>query len=64
VFSLGAMLALAAGQGPFGGGSTVALICRVVHSPPNLDDIPEQVRPWLSAACPRIQRKDLALTSC
>ena len=46
VFSLGAVLTFAAtGRGPFGGGSTAALIYRVVHSPPNLDDVPGQVRP-------------------
>ena len=41
VFSLGAVLAFAAsGQGPFGAGSTAALVYRVVHSPPDLDGVP------------------------
>ena len=46
VFSLGAVLVFAAkGQGPFGSGSTDALIYRVVHSPPDLHRVPAQVRP-------------------
>ncbi len=46
VFSLGAVLAFAAsGQGPFGTGSTAALVYRVVHGTPALDDIPATVRP-------------------
>ncbi len=46
VFSLGAVLAFAAsGQGPFGTGSTAALVYRVVHSPPDLDGVPAEVRP-------------------
>jgi len=45
VFSLGAVLVLAAtGAGPFGTGSTAALVYRVVHSPPNLEDVPAEVR--------------------
>ena len=46
IFSLGAVLAFAAtGQGPFGTGSTPALVYRVVHSPPNLDYLPAEIRP-------------------
>ncbi len=46
IFSLGAVLAFAAtGEGPFGGGSTPALVYRVVHSPPSLERVPYQVRP-------------------
>ena len=46
IFSLGAVLAFAAtGQGPFGTGSTPALVYRVVHSLPNLDYLPARVRP-------------------
>ena len=46
VFSLGAVLAFAAtGQGPFGSGSTPALVYRVVHSPPDLDLVPAGIRP-------------------
>jgi serine/threonine protein kinase len=45
VFSLGAVLAFAAaGEGPFGAGSTAALVYRVVHSPPNLDRVPVPAR--------------------
>jgi serine/threonine protein kinase len=46
IFSLGAILAFAAtGEGPFGGGSTAALVYRIVHSPPDLGRLPSQVRP-------------------
>src|SRR5271165_1171596 len=46
IFSLGAVLAFAAtGQGPFGTGSTPALVYRVVYSPPNLDHLPAEIRP-------------------
>ncbi len=46
VFSLGTVLAFAArGEGPFGTGSTAALVYRVVHSPPDLDRMPARVRP-------------------
>jgi eukaryotic-like serine/threonine-protein kinase len=45
VFSLGTVLAFAAvGEGPFGAGSTAALIYRVVHNPPDLERVPAQVR--------------------
>jgi eukaryotic-like serine/threonine-protein kinase len=45
IFSLGAVLAFAAaGEGPFGPGSTVALIYRVIHRPANLDHLPREVR--------------------
>ena len=48
IFSLGAVLAFAAtGQGPFGAGSTPALVYRVVYSPPNLDRLPAEVRPLI-----------------
>src|SRR5437868_3028539 len=46
IFSLGAVLAFAAtGRGPFGSGSTPALVYRVVHSGPQLDLMPAEVRP-------------------
>ena len=46
VFSLGAVLAFAAaGEGPFGTGSTAALVYRVVHRPADLDRVPGEVRP-------------------
>jgi eukaryotic-like serine/threonine-protein kinase len=45
VFSLGAVLAFAAsGEGPFGSGSTPALVYRVVFQPPSLDRVPAEVR--------------------
>jgi N-acetylneuraminic acid mutarotase len=45
VFSLGAVLVFAAtGKGPFGAGSTAALVYRVVHGPANLDGVPGEVR--------------------
>ena len=46
VFSLGAVLAFAAtGQEPFGTGATAALVYRVVHDAPDLQDVPAEVRP-------------------
>ena len=48
VFSLGAVLTFAAtGEGPFGAGSTAALVYRAVHGPPGLDHVPAQVRPLI-----------------
>jgi WD40 repeat protein len=45
VFSLGALLTFAAtGDGPFGGGSTAALIYRVVYGAPDLEKVPDQIR--------------------
>jgi hypothetical protein len=46
IFNLGAVLAFAAtGHGPFGGGQTAALIYRVVHGSPSLEQVPENIRP-------------------
>ena len=48
IFSLGAVLAFAAtGEGPFGAGTTAALLYRVVHGAPGLDRIPSEVRPLI-----------------
>ena len=48
IFSLGAVPAFAAtGEGPFGTGTTVALLYRVVHGSPDLDRIPADVRPLI-----------------
>ena len=48
LFSLGAVLAFAAtGQGPFGSGSTPALVYRVVYCMPQLDLVPAEVRPLI-----------------
>ena len=45
VFSLGAILAFAAsGQGPFGTGLTAALVYRVVHEAPSLEQVPEELQ--------------------
>jgi Protein kinase domain len=46
IFSLGAILTFAAtGEGPFGEGSTVALLYRVVTSQPNVQGVPDEIRP-------------------
>ena len=48
VFNLGAVLAFAAtGEGPFGTGTTAALLYRVVHGAPSLDLVPPTVRPLI-----------------
>ena len=48
IFSLGAVLAFAAtGEGPFGTGTTAALLYRVVHGDPALDRVPSEVRPLI-----------------
>src|SRR5580693_212963 len=48
IFSLGAVLAFAAtGEGPFGTGTTAALLYRVVHGTPSLDLVPPTVRPLI-----------------
>jgi Protein kinase domain/Septum formation len=54
IFSLGGMLVFAArGEGPFGGGETAALLYRVVHGTPNLDQIPDGLRPLVSRCLSR-----------
>jgi len=46
VFSLGAVLTIAAtGQGPFGTGSSGALLYRVVFTPPDTSGLPAKLRP-------------------
>jgi eukaryotic-like serine/threonine-protein kinase len=48
IFNLGAVLAFAAtGEGPFGTGTTAALLYRVVHGAPDLDRVPPTVRPLI-----------------
>ena len=48
IFSPGAVLAFAAtGEGPFGTGTTAALLYRVVHGSPSLDRVPAEVRPLI-----------------
>jgi len=54
VFSLGAVLAFAAtGEGPFGTGSALALVYRVIHCPPDLDRVPAEVRPLVGRCLAR-----------
>ena len=49
VFSLGAVLVFAAtGNGPFGNEHTAAMLYRVVHSEPDLSQVPETLRPMLA----------------
>ncbi|MFE7742682.1 serine/threonine-protein kinase [Nocardia sp. NPDC057455] len=51
VFALGGVLVFAAtGHGPFGVGDSVQMLWRVVYEEPQLDDLPERLRP-LVAAC-------------
>ena len=48
IFSLGTVLAFAAtGEGPFGTGTTMSLLYRVVHEPPDLDRVPPAMRPLI-----------------
>ncbi len=48
IFSLGAVLVYAAtGVGPFGTGSTAALVYRVVHAQPELGRVPALIRPMV-----------------
>jgi hypothetical protein len=48
IFSLGAVLTFSAtGEGPFGEGSTVALLYRVVTGEPNTQGVPGEIRPLI-----------------
>jgi hypothetical protein len=54
IFSLGGVLIFAArGEGPFGSGDTAALLYRVVHGTPNLDQIPDKIQPLISRCLSR-----------
>ena len=54
IFSLAGVLVFAVrGEGPFGGGDTAALLYRVVHGTPNLDQIPDKMRPLISRCLSR-----------
>ena len=56
VFSLGAVLIFAAaGQGPFGTGSSTTLMYRIVFTPPDSVACPPNSGRWSSGAWPRIQ---------
>jgi serine/threonine protein kinase len=51
IFSLGAVLVFAChGQGPFGTGTSAALMYRLVNSPADLGDLPDDLR-WLIGDC-------------
>lgn len=48
IFSLGAVLAFAAtGHGPFGEGTTIELLFRVVNKDPDTHDLPAEIRPLI-----------------
>jgi hypothetical protein len=54
IFSLGCVLTFAAkGEGPFGTGDTAALLYRIVHGKPNLDQIPDKLRPLIKRSLSR-----------
>jgi eukaryotic-like serine/threonine-protein kinase len=58
VFSLGAVLTFAAtGEGPFGEGSTVALLYRVVTSEPNTRGLPAEIRPMIERCLAKDERQ-------
>ena len=49
IFSLGAVLTFAVtGEGPFGDGSSAALLYRVVHSEPDTHRLPGEIRPLIA----------------
>ncbi|GGP81307.1 serine/threonine-protein kinase [Streptomyces sindenensis] len=49
VFALGAVLVAAAGGSAFGAGTPMGLMYRSVHEPPDLDAVPQGLRPVLAA---------------
>ena len=54
IFSLAGVLIFGArGEGPFGTGDTAALLYRVVHGTPNLDHVPDRMRPLISRCLSR-----------
>jgi serine/threonine protein kinase len=54
IFSLAGVLIYAArGEGPFGSGDTAALLYRVVHGKPNIDNIPDRLRPLIKRSLSR-----------
>ena len=54
IFSLAGVLIYAArGEGPFGSGDTAALLYRVVHGKPNIDNVPENLRPLIERSLSR-----------
>jgi hypothetical protein len=58
IFSLGAVLTFAAtGAGPFGEGTTVALLYRVVRSEPNTAGLPGEIRPLIEGCLAKDPRQ-------
>ena len=54
IFSLAGVLIYAArGEGPFGSGDTAALLYRVVHGKPNIDNVPDNLRPLIKRSLSR-----------
>jgi eukaryotic-like serine/threonine-protein kinase len=54
IFSLAGVLVFAGrGEGPFGSGDTAALLYRVVHGTPNLDQTSDKIRPLISRCLSR-----------
>ena len=58
IFSLAGVLIYAArGEGPFGTGDTAALLYRVVHGKPNMDSVPDNLRPLIKRSLSRDPRR-------
>ena len=58
IFSLAGVLIYAArGEGPFGSGDTAALLYRVVHGKPNIDYVPDNLRPLIKRSLSRDPRR-------
>lgn len=58
IFSLGTVLAFAAtGNGPFGGGSSEALLYRVVTGKPDTDELPDEIRPVIERCLAKDPRR-------
>jgi serine/threonine protein kinase len=54
IFSLAGVLIYAArGEGPFGVGDTAALLYRVVHGTPNIDQVPADIQPLIRRSLSR-----------
>ena len=54
IFSLAGVLIYAVrGEGPFGSGDTAALLYRVVHGKPNIDNVPDNLRPLIKRSLSR-----------
>ncbi|MDT3444636.1 PQQ-binding-like beta-propeller repeat protein [Pseudofrankia sp. BMG5.37] len=63
IFAFGAVLAFTVtGTGPFGVGSVPAMLYRSVHAPPELAQVPDELRPLLAACLSKdpARRPDLA----